>query len=54
MTPEQKSRQLIDHLLVQSGWTVQDYADMNIFAALGVAVREFPPQDRPCRLPALR
>ncbi len=42
MTPEQKARQLIDHLLIQSGWAVQDYADMNIFAALGLAVREFP------------
>ncbi len=42
MTPEQKARQQIDRLLGASGWAVQDFADMNIGAAAGVAVREFP------------
>jgi type I restriction enzyme R subunit len=42
MTPEQKARQRIDQQLVQCGWVVQDYADMNISAGHGVAVREFP------------
>ena len=42
MTPEQKARQRIDQQLEQCGWVVQDYADMNISAGLGVAVREFP------------
>src|SRR6478752_7426842 len=42
MTPEEKSRQRIDELLAQAGWVVQDYADMNSYASLGVAVREFP------------
>lgn len=42
MTPEQKARQQIDLLLTQAGWVVQDYADMNLQAGLGVAVREFP------------
>jgi type I restriction enzyme R subunit len=42
MTPEQKSRQTIDQQLQACGWTVQDYADMDISAGLGVAVREFP------------
>src|SRR5215470_9208746 len=42
MTPEQKARQLIDEQLARCGWVVQDIADMNISAAPGVAVREFP------------
>src|SRR5689334_7848265 len=42
MTPEQKARQRIDQQLAQCGWLVQDYADMNISAGAGVAVREFP------------
>jgi hypothetical protein len=42
MTPEQESRQDIDRQLVQAGWIVQDYRDMNISAGPGVAVREFP------------
>ena len=42
MTPEDKARQRIDQQLERCGWTVQDYRDMNISAAQGVAVREFP------------
>jgi type I restriction enzyme R subunit len=42
MTPEQKARLSIDRQLEASGWVVQDYADMDISAGLGVAVREFP------------
>ena len=42
MTPEQKARQKIDQQLVECGWVVQNYRDMNISAGLGVAVREFP------------
>jgi type I restriction enzyme R subunit len=42
MTPEQKARELIDSLLIKAGWAVQDYADMNCYATIGVAVREFP------------
>jgi hypothetical protein len=42
MTPEQESRQDIDRQLVQAGWIVQDYRDMNISAGPGVAVCEFP------------
>ncbi len=42
MTPEQKARQKIDRMLEQSGWIVQDPAEMNISAGLGVAIREFP------------
>ena len=49
MTPEQESRQDIDRQLVQTGWIVQDYRDMNISAGPGVAVREFPLPAGPCR-----
>src|SRR4051794_14930065 len=42
MTPEQKARLQIDALLGQAGWAVQDFADMNLYAGPGVAVREFP------------
>ena len=42
MTPEQKARLVIDDKLRQSGWTIQDMKKLNLSAALGVAVREFP------------
>jgi len=42
MTPEQKARQRIDALLTQTGWVVQDYADLNLYAGTGLACREFP------------
>ncbi|MCS5696954.1 type I restriction endonuclease subunit R [Desulfofundulus thermocisternus] len=42
MTPEQKARKNIDRQLEQCGWLIQDFAEMNISAGLGVAVREFP------------
>jgi type I restriction enzyme, R subunit len=42
MTPEQKARQLIDDQLQQTGWAVQSADEMDISAARGVAVREFP------------
>jgi type I restriction enzyme, R subunit len=42
MTPEQIARQQIDRQLAQAGWQVQSMQDLNISAARGVAVREFP------------
>lgn len=39
---EVQSRRNIDRQLTESGWAVQDYADIDPTAALGVAVREFP------------
>ena len=39
-TPEAKARQEIDQQLEACGWILQDMADMNIMAGLGVAVRE--------------
>src|SRR3972149_814140 len=41
-TPEQLARQNIDALLAQCGWIVQSRAEMNLGAARGIAVREFP------------
>jgi len=42
MTPEDAARRDIDRQLGQCGWVVQDRSAMNISAAPGVAVREFP------------
>jgi type I restriction enzyme, R subunit len=41
MDPELLARLDIDRQLAQTGWQVQDRAEMNISAASGVAVREF-------------
>lgn len=38
---EVQSRRVIDAQLTAAGWLVQDYADMNPMAGVGVAVREF-------------
>ena len=47
-TPEQRARGQIDRLLGDAGWVVQDMADFNRNAALGVAVREFQLPSGPC------
>jgi type I restriction enzyme, R subunit len=47
MTPEQKARQVIDQKLAQAGWAVQDVKHLNLGAALGVAVREYPTDTGP-------
>lgn len=41
-TPEELSRATIDDLLTQAGWDIQDRDEIDISAAVGVAVREFP------------
>lgn len=41
-TPEQLARKTIDELLSAAGWHVQDRKQADIFAARGVAIREFP------------
>jgi len=41
-TPESLARQQIDQLLTASGWSVQERGGMNLYAARGAAVREFP------------
>lgn len=47
MTPEEKARQNIDALLAAAGWSVQNYKQVNLGAALGVAVREYPTESGP-------
>ena len=42
MTPEEKARRQIDKMLDAAGWKVQDLRELNLGAALGVAIREFP------------
>ena len=41
MTPEKKARRNIDKMLEAAGWQIQDYAERDTDAALGVAVREY-------------
>ena len=40
--PEADARLKIDELLTAAGWAVQDAGAANIYAAQGVAIREFP------------
>ena len=42
MTPETKARIQIDRKLTESGYVVQDFAEFNPAASLGVVVREYP------------
>ncbi len=42
LTAEAKARVEIDRKLAAAGWAVQDYLKVNLGAARGVAVREFP------------
>ncbi len=47
MSPETKARQQIDRKLEQAGWIIQDMKQLNLGAALGVAVREYPTDTGP-------
>ena len=47
MTPEAKARETIDRKLALAGWVVQDVKQLNLGAALGVAVREYPTDTGP-------
>ncbi len=42
MKSEALARKNIDQMLEKSGWQVQDLGNLNLGAAIGVAVREFP------------
>ena len=42
MAPEERARREIDRQLEAAGWLVQDFKRMDLFAGVGVAVREFP------------
>ncbi len=43
--PEEEAREEIDRLLIAAGWSVQDYKSVDLHAAQGVALREFPLKD---------
>lgn len=47
MTTEAKAREKIDLKLAQAGWLVQDLKLLNLGAATGVAVREYPTDGGP-------
>ena len=47
MTPEAKAREQIDKKLQESGWVIQNMKTLNLTAALGVAVCEFPTSTGP-------
>lgn len=47
MTPEEQARVRIDERLEQAGWVLQDLRQVNPFASLGVAVREYPTSTGP-------
>jgi type I restriction enzyme R subunit len=42
IAPESRARRRIDEMLMAAGWIVQDYKQVALGAARGVAVREFP------------
>ena len=42
LTPEEHARKTIDQALHNAGWDVQDVSHVNVNAAPGVAIREFP------------
>jgi type I restriction enzyme R subunit len=39
-TPEELARHSIDALLQQCGWIIQNYKELNLAAAQGIAIRE--------------
>jgi len=47
MTPEAQTRSRIDTRLQQAGWAVQDMKQLDLGAAPGVAVREYPTDGGP-------
>ncbi|MGB7990264.1 MAG: DEAD/DEAH box helicase family protein [Candidatus Methylophosphatis roskildensis] len=47
MSPEEKARLSIDEKLIQAGWVIQDTKQINLGAAVGVAVREYPTDTDP-------
>ena len=47
MSPEEQARLKIDDKLTQAGWVIQDMKQLNLGAAIGVAVREYPTDTGP-------
>jgi type I restriction enzyme R subunit len=44
--PEESARQQFDDALNAAGWAIQDVAEANVHASRGVAIREFPLEQR--------
>lgn len=42
MKPEEKAREIIDELVLNAGWQIQDYNSINLGIASGIAVRDVP------------
>src|SRR5437660_217622 len=42
MAPEERARREIDRQLEAAGWMLQDFQQMDLFAGVGIAIREFP------------
>ncbi len=47
MTPEALARQIIDRMLVDAGWIIQDVKTLNFSVGLGIAIREYPTDSGP-------
>src|SRR5688572_18912642 len=47
MKPEDKAREQIDLRLEQAGWIIQDVKQLNLRAAIGIAIREYPTDTGP-------
>lgn len=47
MSPEEQARLKFDDKLAQAGWVIQDMKQLNLGAAIGVAVRECPTDTGP-------
>lgn len=47
MTPEARAREVIDRKLQDAGWLIQDMKQLNLGAAPGIAVREYPTDSGP-------
>ena len=39
-TPEERAREIIDALLVQCGWVIQNYKQLDLSTGHGIAIRE--------------
>jgi type I restriction enzyme, R subunit len=48
VTPEEKARETIDKLLGECGWSIQDFKELNLGAARGVAIRNVPLKSGRC------
>jgi len=46
MKPEEQARKNIDKQLKKANWIVQDRSNLNLGAGPGVAIRDFPANDR--------